>query len=289
MFDIISAIKQSKALPEEEKRKMISYTSNLLYDNNLTLENQRISNSFYTSDKMYDVTFSDDKIVIAESGKSYTRRTIYLDRLLYQDNNEFEKLRLKSLLQQMPAEAVYSFAYEVECLKIQYTNITKGESGHYQFTSDAKNGKDEEVSVIQNLETILHELGHAIDYSYNNAEGINKSKAENSKEFQRAFQDGMTRYKEAGFTQYSYDEGYKSVEDIQYDNLSLEEQVKTKPKSNYCTANIREMMAECYSLLMSGDCSSKDVIVTYFPECLEYVKEIIKQTEELPRNDRKKL
>ena len=45
-------------------------------------------------------------------------------------------------------------------------------------------------------------------------------------------------------------------------------------------------MAECYTLLILGDCQSKNVILKYFPECLECAKEIIEETRNLPDEER---
>ena len=56
---------------------------------------------------------------------------------------------------------------------------------------------------------------------------------------------------------------------------------------NYCTYSIGEMFAECYTLLMLGDCKSKDCILQYFPDTLENVKkhlEWIRQQEQEVRH-----
>ena len=49
------------------------------------------------------------------------------------------------------------------------------------------------------------------------------------------------------------------------------------------------MFAECYTLLMSGHCSSKDLILDYFPKTLEIVKEHLKQIRTLPDGIRRGL
>ena len=49
-------------------------------------------------------------------------------------------------------------------------------------------------------------------------------------------------------------------------------------KSNgaaYCTANKKEIFAECYTLLMTGDAMSKDCILEHFPETLNVVRQMI--------------
>ena len=59
--------------------------------------------------------------------------------------------------------------------------------------------------------------------------------------------------------------------------------------SNYATYSTGEMFAECYTLLMSGHCNSKDLILDYFPKTLEIVKEHLKQIRTLPDGIRRGL
>ena len=55
----------------------------------------------------------------------------------------------------------------------------------------------------------------------------------------------------------------------------------------YCTTDETEMFAECYTLLMLGDCDSKDTIITHFPNTLKAVKDILEKTRKLPVNMRR--
>ena len=288
-FDIITAIQKSKALPEAEKEKMISHITSLLYDANKEIRNSKIENDYYKSEKEYDARFMQHSILVNENNPYKSKWIDFWNIFKYGDNNEFEQVRLQQLLQELPPEALMDFASEVKRFKIQYANITVGEGGHYSYDDTPQgSGKNEIVSIIQDLETLVHELGHAMDFSYNNPEKSNQSKASNSKSFQNAFYEGMYRYKEAGYTRYSTDENYKSVEEQQFDELTLDEQSEKgfRCDSNYCTYNIKEMMAECYTLLILGNCKSKNVILKYFPECLECAKEIIKETRNLPDEER---
>ena len=287
-YDIITAIEKSKALPKSEKEKMINHITSLLYDTGMKISNSKIENDYYQSKKTYNVHFS--KYFISIHDNSYKREDIDLWQILRDsDNNEFEKIRLKKLLQEMPPEALMDFAKEVKRFKIQYANTTLRENGHYSYDDTPQgSGANETVSVIQSLETLMHELGHAMDYSYNNPEKSNQSKAYNNEKFQDAFLKGMERYHKAGYTPYSSYEGYESVEYQQYSALSPEEKAERGYDwdSNYCTYNIMEMMAECYTLLMLGDCKSKNVILKYFPDCLQCAKEIIDETRKLSDEER---
>ena len=49
---------------------------------------------------------------------------------------------------------------------------------------------------------------------------------------------------------------------------------------NYCTANERELFAESYTLAMTGNCRSKNVITKYFPETFQIALEIIQETRQ---------
>ena len=78
------------------------------------------------------------------------------------------------------------------------------------------------------------------------------------------------------------------IERQQFEALTLDEQAERgfECDSNYCTYTQEEMFAECYTLLILGNCKSKNVILKYFPECLECAKEIIKETRNLPDEER---
>ena len=288
-FDIITAIQKSKALPKAEKEKMISHITSLLYDANKEIRNSKIENNYYKSEKEYHASFSKYSIHVSETWPYKSKWIDFIDIFKYGDNNEFEQVRLQKILQELPPEALMDFAAEVKRFKIQYVNTTPNESGHYSYNGTPQgSGKDEIVSITQNLETLVHEIGHAMDFSYNNPEKSNQSKACNSEKFQEAFYSGMHRYKTAGYTRFSNDKNYKSVEEQQFDELTLDEQSKKgfRYDSNYCTYKIEEMMAECYTLLILGDCQSKNVILKNFPECLECAKEIIEETRNLPDEER---
>ena len=62
------------------------------------------------------------------------------------------------------------------------------------------------------------------------------------------------------------------IEDTQYYEEYDYDKGVYKHKSgsfeNYATWDEMEMFAECYSLLMIGDCTSKNCILTYFPKTL---------------------
>jgi hypothetical protein len=55
---------------------------------------------------------------------------------------------------------------------------------------------------------------------------------------------------------------------------------------NYCTATELEMFAECYTLLTTGDCDSKEAILTYFPETLKAVEKQLAEIRALPERQR---
>ena len=80
----------------------------------------------------------------------------------------------------------------------------------------------------------------------------------------------MIKYEKAGFIQYSYAKNYSRKD-------------KT---SNYCTTNEKEMFAECFTLLINGDCQSKEVILKYFKPCLDVVKEMYLKIIKLPPEKR---
>ena len=107
------------------------------------------------------------------------------------------------------------------------------------------------------MTTLVHELGHAMDNTRNNNSG----------------------------NQFSFGEKYYGtfIKELAASGLRYD----GSDDKLYCTKDINEMFAECYTLLMLGDCQSKDCILKHFPETLENVKkhiEWIRQQEQEVRH-----
>ena len=115
---------------------------------------------------------------------------------------------------------------------------------------------------------LVHELGHALDYSGK----INRASTANNKRYMAAFKKELDNYKKKGNVQYDYND---------------RRTWKSGDEYNYCTANERELFAESYTLAMTGNCRSKSVITKYFPETFKIALEIINETRTKSDLDRR--
>ena len=110
-----------------------------------------------------------------------------------------------------------------------------------------------------------------------NIENDNKSSIRNNSKFMEAFNEEMNNYIKQGYKQYS-----ESSELYNSNNRTTTE----AGTSNYATANEKEMFAECYTLLMLGNCTSRNVIIEHFPKTLKEVEKHIEYIRSLPPDER---
>ncbi|MDR1327645.1 MAG: hypothetical protein LBJ74_04485 [Heliobacteriaceae bacterium] len=229
------------------------------YDPNYHNPNSQIKNENYTG-RIYDV--KTDKNVVTITNKSTGKQSkIDIDDLLYSMGYD-KDLLFRGKLQNLPGEVLEDMSVEVSKIWSIEENPTPDDDadGYYDPYSD-------DITVSRNEDTIVHELGHAVDNT--------KKKTSFSSVFNQklavSFQREMKAYIAQGGIKFEYDK-----EDTQYyDGIG-----------NYCTANIQEMVAESYTLMMLGDCDSKETILNHFPETFALVKEHIANIRKLPAGKR---
>ena len=115
-----------------------------------------------------------------------------------------------------------------------------------------------DTASLSSMAIVAHELGHAVDF---NGKYTNTSSIDDNQEFMSAFNEEMEAYIAQGGK-------------------------KGGPGATYATTNEEEMFAECYTLLMLGNCGSKDIIVKFFPKTLKAVEKHIEYVRSLPTNVR---
>jgi len=224
-----------------------------------------IKNNLYQGDT-YFIKFDEYNVTITNKTKKYTKK-LNLSNLL-RGMNQNDKINFLKKIQTLPAEVLEDLA--VECDRIQSSsgqnmninpnnpNFTAG--GYYTPQKD---------SIVTAPRHLVHELGHALDYQgVGNMNGDNNNSAiMKNKKFLKAFNIGLKRYAEAGGKQYNYkDEStWPSGKD------------QRNKKSNYCTANPRELWAEIYTAMMTGTCQSLETITKYFPEAIKVGKEFLQE------------
>lgn len=227
-----------------------------LFDSLLNFENlnTKIDNKYWQGDS-HNVT-REGSIFTITNTKTNETREIDLAVLLKNFDTSKERKKFVEQLQKLPAEVLMDIAAEQTTLieldgktELDMGNgATCNAAGYYSSSTD-------QVAIHDNssIDTIVHEMGHALDY--NKLKGNNYSSVTNSETYVELFNEEMDKYLADGNKRYVYGEYTK--------------------RKTYATANEREMFAECYTLLMTGDCGSKTIIEKYFPRMLSYVKQYI--------------
>ncbi len=177
--------------------------------------------------------------------------TYYLDK---EDTSEY-----KAILKQLPAEVLIDMYHEA-------TIVDDTEYFYYNYNAAGRfSPKEDNIATTYRYEynnskmtTLVHELGHAMDNTRNNSK----------------------------LGKYSFEEKYYGtfIKELAASGLEYD----GSDDKLYCIKNIHEMFAECYTLLMLGDCQSKDCILKHFPETLENVKKHIEWIREQKQEVRHK-
>lgn len=140
------------------KYKITDKDGNVLMNLNKTL--QRISENKVRStngDKSYDVTFEKNKITIEEKGKEPTEIKLS-DGSMFSKGLKIEGNRseMLELMQKLPAEQLMALGDTVKTLN----GLTKDECMMYPTKK--------QIDTINDVFSVLHETGHAIDYRRSN-------------------------------------------------------------------------------------------------------------------------
>lgn len=262
-------------LSKKEKDRYITMIQQKAFDTftekdfkaNLNIENAQINNDFYKSDNIYDIQFGMlYEPIIIKNKTTGIERTLDL-RNISQKMSSIDRAKMWGMIQTFPPEAL-------EDLVIEASNINAHSGNEFLLRSFNADGLylpkiDEIVLAASRIGTCIHELGHAIDYNYKN--NSNTASTSNS-DFSRIFEQEISNYRAKGNQTYTEGENRNSNGNDDY--------------YNYCTCNEREMFAECYTLLMLGDCYSKDTILNHFPNCLKATENLLKEIRKLPDNVR---
>lgn len=238
------------------------------FEANKTKNNEKIENEYYKSKNIYDVQFGDymEPIVIKNKTTGAIRE---IKPEIFSEMSQTDKVKIWDTLQYIPAEALEDFAIEIKSLQ--------GHSGNEIYVSRRHiNGEyvywnENTIVNSKSILTVIHELGHAVDFNYYDSKYSNSANSSNTK-FNDIFNKEIGKYIQNGNKRFS-----KEEVDSYFDNNG---------NYAYCTYNEKEMFAECYSLLMLGYCNSKEAILTHFPECLAATKRLLNEIRKMPDNIR---
>ena len=143
-------------------------------------------------------------------------------------------------------------------------DITIIDAGLYNFPNLLFKDMKKSFDTTYLREIVIHELGHAIDYN-----GYLKNSPSSENSFKDTFEQELKGYLAAGKVQYKYEPDFIKTVDIDQGTIDF--------NTCYATASEREMFAECYTLLMNGDCKSKEHIEKYFPKTLQAAKALLQE------------
>ena len=254
------AIKEEWGLNSKTKSEALGhieccYEKSLGYKTNFKNNNSQVSNENYKG-AIYSVVQRGDTITVTNKN---TNKVYKIDmNMLTKELTIDQRVQFKCMLQNLPAEVLADVALELE------NSITKKEEKDSKYSGIYYGGFYDSISLVNmdNYLTFIHELGHSVDYlgKYYSTSSIN-----DNAEFARAFESEMNAYLAQG--------GKKYVDADENQKQNIKD--TTSNRSSYATKNEREMFAECYTLLMNGNCGSDELILKHFPKTLEAVKKHI--------------
>ena len=204
----------------------------------------KITNSYYKG-KEYDVKMNGNIILITNPQTGITTE-VDIDKLC--ENLSGDKEYFVKVLKSLPAEVLLDMKNVFKITNSLPDKIFSALiANHYNPLSKKISFDSDKPS----KETIVHELGHAMDLKNNQ---LMSSFWENE-EYNKVYEEEMTEYTK------------------EHDRYIWG--IRTSPA--YATANIYEMFAECYTLLMlgGGTIRSEKTIKEHFPKTLENVKQHI--------------
>lgn len=232
------------------------------YDKTKTRRSQ-VKNSFYKGGN-YTITskFGKTTVVDNSTGKKYT---LNLDKMLSK-LPDAERAKTLKMMQNLPAEILIDLSVEIN-KKINDGKNIKIKNAAAFYTPD-----DNEITlgvnrpIYDNAKNFVHELGHAIDY---NGVILNTAGSADGN-MKKVFEKELKAYLAKGYKQ---SEGAGRTSTVMLNG---------KKQSSYATTDEQEMFAECYTLMMLGDCKSKEIIMKFFPETFNTAKKLLAEIRNKP-------
>lgn len=258
--ELIDDINNTKILTKDKKQEFLKNLTGDFFDIKgyspfKELKNKQVKNKYYTGDN-FDVKFSGHIVNITNNTTGQKTRMDLSQ--LFSEMSVKDKKNMAKLIQELPAEVLFDLS--IECTKInsmrKHKNLKEQKTkvgGFYSPIEDEITTRAYNSIAAQKI--LIHELGHAID------NGEFSERTTNS-EFEKIFLQELKEYTDKGYKQFDYNNPPNFIEQI-------------FKKNNYCTANVQEMFAECYALLLEGKCGSDDTILKHFPKSLEAAKQLL--------------
>ena len=274
---LIKELEQSNELNEDQKLKI--YTLFSEYNPNYVNNNSRIQNKYYKG-YAYKVKQNEDYSIDIYSWATGKTNKIDLKKLCKNIPLKYQP-QFFSEIQKLPAEVLEDINAEASLVLEEFGNNNDDRSS-YTDDDDTMN-----VTMYQiTQDTIIHELGHAIDNIRLNTNSKDTNIEQESRwitndpDILKIYNQEKENYISAGNQAYN-------EEDV------LDKETKTwnttVTEGPYCTWNIKEFFAESYGLMMlesPSDHNSIECIEKYFPKTFAAVKAKLKQVRKMSAEER---
>lgn len=221
----------------------------------------QIKNKYWQGDKY--LVIKDDNLIKVLNCNTYKKSEINIDDLT-EGLSWTQKKLVKRIIKKLPGEVIEDISFELKHIK-HHDDCWAGIYDWWEESAELKTS-----SSLFNV-TLVHELGHAVDC---NAKGRELCAWEDS-EFNKMFKSERQAFLDAGHERC----------EMTYNPESHSYEYKEKHRY-YCTTNEAEMFAECYCLLMTGYCNSKECILEYFPQTLNAAKQNLRYIRSQPKSKR---
>ena len=280
--DFFSYMNKMPNIPSDKKEILISHVKKCLeksmgYNDTYMNLNSQVKNEYYTGVSC-QVSRKGDYISVVHPDRPWETYSIDLAKLV--ENLPVEEgIRVKKMIQELPGEVLIDLAIELKNSSLndgqsdenqRLESISKKKRGYSAAAWYSSNSDSITVGVdgdYDSSRTFVRELGHAVDF---NGRILNTASSESSKVFQNTFKKEMEVYLSKG------NKIYDGNENVYY-----------KKGSSYATYNEYEMFAECYTLMMTGNCNSKQLILDYFPNTLKAVGTLLKEVRAMDEAKRR--
>lgn len=275
--DLIDAINGEIGLDKNVKYKLIHHLQRCYedyygYKRSFKNDNSQVKSKWHNGD-IYSVENKNDVLTITNK-KNGKKVLLNLEKLV-KNLDLRAKGAVKAQVSKLPGEVLMDLAIEVDSFKTPNffdKKIRKNTAAYYMPATD-----NITLGVSQGFDissSLVHELGHAVDYT-GNMLSRNKSTSEKYAKFKNAFEEELKAYISQGGVVY---------DDSKTNDFMANTYIKENGGDNisvYATNNNHECFAECYKLLTTGTCRSANVLEDFFPKTIRAAEEMLKYIRSL--------
>jgi len=254
----------------KHRERLIRHIEKCLgYQPNKKITNSQVKTQNYTSPYVYDVVFDGNQVSIYNKTTNKTSK-IDIDKIFKDSERKFDKLAIISIMQKLPGEILEFIANEKISLISLYDNASKKmqdtfkKRGLAAFSGLYRNDI-EQIIVDASANTIVHEVGHAVDYMVDSIVLSDRTPV-----IRKAFWDGLERYKADGYPVHSL--------------IKSENTADSEKPDYYFSTNPQECWSRVFELLYLGHCDGQEILEKYWGEFIELEKAYIQLVQNAPDN-----